>query len=210
MIKNKEKLVGKEFDKDIANAICNKVKAGSGLSEICEFYDMTPNDIKRWACKDKDFSTQWHDALSLYSQKKIESIDELIEISKDCDARNDLTKLKSVEVRLTCITKSLAYQFPEKYKEKSNELFINLPEYGEATTPKERLNILAKAVCDKRISVDAAEKLARMCEIELRVTDFAVFAETVAGRIDRLEGIIVKTNGLIPANGLKANKEAQY
>ena len=207
MIKNKEK---KLLDKKTSYDVLSKMLNGISLYEICEEHNITPNDIKRLACKDKEFAAEWQDALSLCAQKKVDEIDKLREESKDCNDRKALTKLKSVEVRLTCITKSLGYLFPEKYKEKSNELFINLPEYGEATTPKERLNIIAKAVCDKRISVDSAEKLARICEIELKITDFAVFAEAVANRIDRLENIIVKTNGLIPENGLKANKEAQY
>lgn len=206
-MKSKDKsLINDKIKTDI---IC-KIKNGSNLIDICDEHKITPNDIKRLVRNDEDFAESYRDAMSMYAQRKIDSIERLSKQANECTKRTDLTKLKAAELQLTCLTKSLAYIFPERYKEKSNELFINLPEYGKATSPKERLSILAKAVCDKRISVDAAEKLARMCEIELKITDFAVFSESVSDRIERLENIIVKANGLIPQSSSKVTKEAQY
>jgi hypothetical protein len=200
----------KPYDEKIGIEFCAKLKDGLRITKLCETYDITPNDIKSWVRNNEEFAELYRDALSLYAARKVDEIEEIGEQAKSCTGRDNLTELKSCETQLLCISKTLGYLFPERYKEKSNEIFISLPEYGKAKTPKERLYILAQAVCDKRISVDAAEKLARICEIELKVTDFALFTDTVSERITRLESIIVKTNGLLSFNNSKAAKEAQY
>ena len=203
-MKEKIELSQKELDKiidDLKNGICQ--------SEICEKLKITPAEIKKYIVKNQEFAEAYRDAMSLYAQKKIDEIEKIGNETKNCKKREDLTKLKAQEVQISCIVKSLAYLFPEKYKEKSNELFINLPAFGAAQTPKERLKILAIAVCDKQISVDSAEKLARMCEIELKVSDFQLFSEEITQRIDRIENIIAKTSGVIPISS-RVSKEAQY
>ena len=193
----------------LATEICNTMKSGGNLTTICDKYNITPYIIHKWIIKNKGFAEAYRSAQSLYCQRKIEQFGIIGDEVSKCSKRDELTRVKSAETQMTCYVKMLNYLFPERYKEKGSELFINLPEYGAATSPRERLSILAQAVCNKRISVDAAEKLARMCEIELKISDFAAFNEEIASRIGRIENILAKTSGKL-SNDNQALKAAQY
>lgn len=110
------------------------------------------------------------------------------EIPSDSKGTLSSAFVRDKEVRLTTMQTMLRWTDSQRFGDaKSAQTFVDIPEFVAAESAADKLKVLSNAAATKRISLEASEKLAKLCEAQFKMDDVLSALKTMSDRLSALE-----------------------
>lgn len=172
-----------------ADVICAMIAQGAMMIDVSREVGIAVRTITRTAEVNETFNEMYRDAREQQIALAMKRADEVTkEDILQYDAKYSSALVRQQELRVNAINQQLKWLDIQRFAEaKIAQTFVDVPEFVAAESAADKLKVLSNAAATKRISLEASEKLAKLCEAQFKMDDVLTALKSMSERLSALE-----------------------